>query len=216
MCHPGINSNINFPAPLAAMGFLAACAGTVLSGCALIAAAFVGKLKIARIALSLLAGGAAIYLALLLFFSLASHETILARGQEKYFCEIDCHLAYSIVDVKRESKASVNRYILEIKTRFDEKTISSNRPIDAPLMPSPRTVDLIDANGAKYPLEALAGTALTTSLIPGESYLTQVSFSVPSQAKGLKLFITTTPQWPDLLVIGDENSWLHKKTYLAL
>lgn len=213
---PGMNSNMNFPAPLAAVGFLAACAGTVLTGCALIAAAFVGKLKIARIAMSLLAGGAAIYLALLLSFSLASHEKSLALGQEKYFCEIDCHLAYSIVDVEQESEPSFNRYVLEIKTRFDEKTISSHRPKDAPLMPSPRTVDLVDANGAEYPAEASAGTALTTSLTPGESYLTQVSFSVPSQAKGLKLFITTTPQWPDLLVIGDENSWLHKKTYLAL
>ena len=34
-----------------------------------------------------------------LAFSAGSHETDLARGQEKYFCEIDCHLAYSVVDV---------------------------------------------------------------------------------------------------------------------
>jgi hypothetical protein len=32
----------------------------------------------------------------------------------------------------------------------------------------------------------------------------------------LRLLINTIPRWPDRLVIGDENSWLHKKTYFAL
>lgn len=216
MWHPGMNSNMNFPAPLAAMGFLAACAGTVLSACGLIAAAFVGKLKIARLTLSLLSGCAAVYLALLLSFSLVSRERILPQGQEKYFCEIDCHLAYSIVDVKEEAAGASRFYMLALQTRFDETTISSHRPKDAPLTPSLRTVELIDASGNEYRPEAMSGTALSTSLIPGESYITQLQFSVPSKADGLKLLVTTRPQWPDHVVIGDENSWLHKKTYFAL
>lgn len=211
-----VNSNINFPAPLAAMGFLAACAGTVLSACALIAAAFTGKLKIARITLSLVAVGALVYFGLLLTLSVFSHDKTLARGQEKYFCEIDCHLAYSVVSVKQEADGSRELYVLSLKTRFDESTISSRRPKDAPLMPSPRTVGLVDANGREYPPQAIAGTDLTTSLIPGESYITQLKFSVPSEAGNLKLLVTTTAQWPDHVVIGDENSWLHKKTYFAL
>jgi hypothetical protein len=211
-----VHSNINFPAPLAAMGFLAACAGTVLSACALVAAAFAGKLKIARITLSLVAIGAAAYLGLLVTFSLASHEELLAPGQEKYFCEVDCHLAYSVVNVRHEAAGNTNVYTLDLKTRFDATTISPQRPRDVPLMPSPRTVDLVDANETEYPAEALAGTPLRTQLIPGESYVTELKFAVPSQAKGLKLLVTTTPEWPAHLVIGDENSWLHKKTYLAL
>jgi hypothetical protein len=216
MWHPGINSNINFPAPLAAMGFLAACAGTVLSACALITAAFVGTRKLARLTLSVLTACAAVYFALLLSFSLVSHDRILAPGQEKYFCEIDCHLAYSIVDVKQEAASGSRSYTLALKTRFDGTTISSLRPKDAPLTPSPRTVELVDANGNGYPPEAVSGTPLSTSLIPGESYITQFKFSIPWQSKGLKLLVTTTPQWPDHIVIGDENSWLHKKTFLAL
>jgi len=217
MWHPGMNSNINFPAPLAAMGFLAACAGTVLSACALIAAAFVGKLKIARVTLRILASGAALYFGLLLSFSLVSHDRILSPGQEKYFCEIDCHLAYSIVDVREEEVAGASRsYTLDLKTRFDEATISSRRPKDAPLAPSPRTLKLVDADGNQYSPEAMSGEALSTSLIPGGSYITHLHFSVPLHATGFKLLLTTTPQWPDHVVIGDENSWLHKKTYFAL
>jgi len=216
MLHPGMNSNMNFPAPLAAMGFLAACAGTVLSACGLIAAAFVGKLRIARITMSLLAAGAAIYFGLLLGFSLVSHEQVLALGQEKYFCELDCHLAYSIVNVREEAGGTSNIYTVLLQTRFDETTISSQRPQDAPLSPSPRTLKLVDASGNGYAPEAMSGTALTTSLIPGQSYITQLKFSLPAHAKGVKLLVTTTPQWPDHVVIGDENSWLHKKTYFAL
>lgn len=216
MWHPGINSNMNFPAPLAAMGFLAACAGTVLSACALVAAAFVGKLKIARLTLSILSVCAAVYFGLLLSFSLVSHDRVLAPGQEKYFCEIDCHLAYSIVDVKKETLGVSDVYTLVLKTRFDETTISSHRPKDAPLLPSPRTVALVDAAGHRYSPVAISGTALSTSLIPGEAYTTRLKFSVAPQAEGLRLLVTTTPQWPDHVVIGDENSWLHRKTYFAL
>jgi len=216
MWHLGMNSNMNFPAPLAAMGFLAACAGVLLSVCALLGAAFVGKRKIAQLTLSLAGCGALAYFGLLLVFSLASHDRLLSVGQEKYFCEIDCHLAYSVLDARQEATGANNRYTLILKTRFDETTISSRRPKDAPLAPSPRTVELLDASGRGYLPSAVAGTALTTSLIPGASYTTELTFYVPSEAQDLKLLITTTPEWPDRVVIGDENSWLHKKTYFAL
>lgn len=216
MWNPAMNSNMNFPAPLAAMGFLAACAGTVLSVCALIAAGFAGKVKIARLTLGILAGCAAVYFGLLLSFSLASRDRVLPPGEEKYFCEIDCHLAYSMIDVKEATSGVSRSYTLTLRTRFDATTISSHRPKDAPLTPSPRTVELVDTDGNRYLPQAASGTALSTGLIPGESYITQLKFSVPSRAKGLKLLVFTTPQWPDHFVIGDENSWLHKKMYFAL
>src|SRR3954469_18755393 len=41
------------------------------------------------------------YLVVLLAFSLISREKALAVGVEKHFCELDCHLAYSITNVSR-------------------------------------------------------------------------------------------------------------------
>lgn len=213
-----IASNMNFPAPLAVLGFLAA------AGCLFLALAsalifwFARKPRFARVAAFSLAVVAVVYFVLLLGFSAASHESVLSQGQEKYFCEIDCHLAYSVVDAKPQPDG---RLVITLRTRFDETTTSPNRPKDAPLTPSPREVRLIDSAGHQYVPVSAAGTPLSTPLKPADSYTTQLEFSLhkddaPKDAANLRLLINTAPQWPDKLVIGDENSWLHKKTYFAL
>ncbi len=211
-------TNMNFPAPLAVLGFLAA-AGILFAA---IAAALIfwlaRKPKHARRAVLTLAIGAGIYSVLLLTFSAASHETVLAPGQEKYFCEIDCHLAYSILDVKLKTDGHT---LVTLRTRFDESTTSPTRPKDAMLTPSPREVRLIDAAGHQYTPVSIQGTPLLTPLKPADSYTTQLEFNLhketaPKEATALRLLINTKPAWPDKLVIGDENSLLHKKTYLAL
>src|SRR6202043_2628108 len=43
------------------------------------------------------------YALVLVGVSLASHEKLLAPGERKYFCEIDCHIAYSIAGVEEGS-----------------------------------------------------------------------------------------------------------------
>jgi len=213
-----IASNMNFPAPLAVMGFLAACAGLFLALASVLIFWFARKPKLARIAAAAIAAGAVIYFALLFGFSARSRATTLAHGQEKYFCEIDCHLAYSVVgvNVKTQPGAASTRYAVTLRTRFDETTTSPTRPKDAPLTPSPREVRLLDDSGHEYTPVATAGTPLLTPLKPAGSYTTQLEFDVPSGATGLRLLINTVPAWPDHLVIGDENSLLHKKTYFAL
>jgi hypothetical protein len=219
MWTPHISSNMNFPAPLAVMAFLAAAAGLFLALAAAAIAWFARKPKLARGCLLVVSSGAVVYLGLLFGFSLASRPHILTRSQEKYFCEIDCHLAYSLLEVKTEPAAGVTHYLVTIRTRFDETTTSPRRPKDAPLTPSPRTVLLIDdSSGRKYRPVALQGTPLQTPLRPSDSYTTQLAFAFPPSAgvKDLRLLITTTPAWPDRVVIGDENSLLHHKTYFAL
>lgn len=208
-----IVSNTNFPAPLAVVGFLAACGGFVfVAGSALIFW-FARKPRLARIAAAVIAAGAVVYFSLLFGFSAGSHETALARGQEKYFCEIDCHLAYSVVDLKIQPDG---HYLITLRTRFDETTTSPSRPKDATLTPSPREVRVVDGTGHEYAPVATTGTSLLTPLKPADSYTTQLEFNLPKAADGLRLLIKTAPQWPDYVVIGDENSWLHKKTYLLL
>ena len=209
-------SNINFPAPLAVVSFLGACVGLFLAIAAVVIFWLARKRRFARYALVTIAAGAVIYFALLFTFSVGSRANTLARGQEKYFCEIDCHLAYSIVDVSATPDGGRSDYVVTLKTRFDEATISPHRPKDAALMPSPREVRLIDDAGIEYTPVATGGTSLMTPLKPADSYTTQLEFRIPKGATGLRLLLNTIPQWPDRLVIGDENSWGHKKTYFAL
>jgi hypothetical protein len=215
---PTIATNMNFPAPLAVLGFLGVCGGLFVALASILIFWFARKPKFARVAAYAIAGGAVVYCALLFGFSIGSRATTLARGQEKYFCEFDCHLAYSIVDVHAQDVNAQpgGRYVVTLRTRFDETTISPKRPKDATLTPSPREVRLVDAAGREYAPVAIEGTPLLTPLKPADSYTTELRFDVPKDATGLRLLLNTTPGWPDHVVIGDENSWLHKKTYFAL
>jgi hypothetical protein len=209
-------SNVNFPASVAVLAFLAASGGLFLSAVGVGIFYFVRKPKLALLLMKCTAAGAAVYFILLSGFSLASRDTMLSRGQEKYFCEIDCHLAYSVLETKTAAESNAMKYTVTLRTRFDENTISPQRPRDYPLTPAPRTIFLLDEQGRVYSPQAVAGTPLMTGLIPGQSYTTDLNFDLPAGVKADALLVSTSIAWPDHVVIGDENSWLHKKTYLRL
>jgi hypothetical protein len=120
-----IASNMNFPAPLAVLGFLAAIGGLFLAVASALIFWFARKPRFARITTIVAGVAAVVYITLLLSFSAASHETALAHGQEKYFCEIDCHLAYSVLDAHTQPDGHL---VVTLRTRFDETTTSPNRP----------------------------------------------------------------------------------------
>jgi hypothetical protein len=173
---------------------------------------------------------AAAYFLLLGGVSLASSEQTLPPDGWKYFCEIDCHLAYSLVSAQtaatlgpelQQTAAHGKFLVLRVKTWFDERTISAHRG-NGPLTPNRRGVLLVDDTGRRYEPSpegqfALArtgdlSTAMTQALRPGESYITTVAFDVPKDALGLRLLITEDD--PETrFVIGHENSLLHKKVY---
>lgn len=227
-------TNVNLAAPLGALallgsGFLFFVAGLLLVYS--IVRKKLGPTKFAVLTLFLVCG---LYLAALLIFSLASSERLLARGEEKHFCEIDCHLAYSISDVQqpkdlvevgikaapRELDTAGLFWVVTIKTRFDETTIGANRG-DGLLYPNSRIVSVMDESGREYlpapqAQRALensnaAGTGMTVPLRPGESYSSTFIFDLPWDIKKPTLLIREG----DLVthfVIGHENSPLHKKT----
>jgi hypothetical protein len=172
------------------------------------------------------------YFLLLGGVSFASGEKVLPPGGQKYFCEIDCHLAYSIVSVEsatalgpemQQIAAQGKFEIVRVKTWFDERSISPQRG-NGPLTPNRRRVLLVDERGRSF-LPSPEGetvfarshgssTPLTAPLRPGESYTTTLVFDVPTDAQKLRLLITEED--PETrFVIGHENSLLHKKIYLS-
>ncbi len=226
-------TNTNLAAPIGALALLGT--GFLLL---MFALAFVYTLAKRKFrANKLVFAGAAVivslYLVVLLLFSFTSHEQALARGQEKHFCELDCHLAYSILDVTdsktigappSQATAAGTFRTVTIKTRFDEGTISPNRG-NALLYPNSRVVTLVDDQGRKYlpaaeaqrVLEAskLSGSPLNTPLRPSESYTTTFAFDLPADAHNLTLTINEG-EWLTYFVIGHENSPLHKQTKFQL
>lgn len=189
--------------------------------------------KLAIVGLILIAG----YSTTLVAASVASRERVLSSGEEKYFCEIDCHLAYSVAGVERtktlpatphDESAAGTFYVVSVRTRFDERTISPHRG-DAPLTPSPRLLTIVDARGHSFPISTSAQQSLesslgnrwippTTPLRPGESYVTQFVFDLPQGTTAPKLLIEspTSPSWIGRAVVGGEDSIFHKKVYLSL
>jgi len=120
--------------------------------------------KILIVAVALVLG----YSVALMGASLASQEWTLPPGAEKYFCEIDCHLPYSVIEAKTAAtigtdasavKAQGRFIIVSVRTRFDETTISRNRG-DAPLMPWPRENFLLDGGGQSYSISETGQQAL--------------------------------------------------------
>jgi hypothetical protein len=176
---------------------------------------------------------ASFYFLILSTVSLGSREKTLSSDQWKYFCEIDCHIAYSVVDVQRTAvlgpelkqvQARGEFFIVKVKTWFDEKSTSAHRG-NGPLTPNRRKVILSDEHGKGFPeftdrqwVPTGAGTSsatLSQPLRPGESYVAELIFDVPSGSRGLKLLITDDDPETKFLV-GHENSFLHKKVYFGL
>ena len=228
-----MNTNVNLAAPVGVLAFLGTGFLFSMAALVLIQSLIVKKPGRAKVVLMVMLIIAGAYLAAMLIFSFASQEKVVARGAEKYFCEIDCHLAYSIVNA-RQSKTAGNLAnqstargvytIVTIKTRFDETTIASGRG-NGQLYPNSRLLTLVDDRGNKYApsaegqraLEAAqsSGTALTTPLRPGESYTTDVVFDLSPEVKSATLLINEG-EWITHLVIGHENSPLHKMTKFQL
>lgn len=228
-----MNANVNLDAHLSALGLLGTGFLLLVAALVLLYLLLRGR-RAAAINVALGALGLCVaYGLVLLIFSLASADKVLARGAEKHFCELDCHLAYSVADVQttrrlgppaHEVSAEGTFYVVTIKTRFDEQTIAPGRG-DQPLTPNGRIVRVYDAQGRIFApspagtraLELSTGTGmpLTTPLQPGESYTTEMVFDLPADVRNPRLLMTDD-EARNRFVVGHENSPLHKKTAFAL
>lgn len=224
-----MHTNVNIDAAVGALALMGACFVLLLLGVVAAHALVKRRPARARKVVLVAAAGVVVYTGGLLAFSAASAERVLAGGEEKYFCEIDCHLAYSVVGVRRaktlgsapgEATAAGEFYVVNVRTRFDENTVSPRRD-DRPLTPRPRAVTVFDSEGRTYApspegLRALelsgeAGPPLSTPLRPGESYTTALVFDLPPGVREPVLLVNES-SLPTRFIIGHENSLLHGRT----
>ena len=216
-------TNVNLAAPIGALALLGTAFLLCLGAIVLAQSLIVRKRRRAKIVfvaeLAIVIG----YLAAMLAFSFASRGQVLAQGEEKHFCEIDCHLAYSIVgtrgsktlgDPPNQLTTRGTFLVVTTKTRFDETTIASFRG-NGLLYPNPRAFVLTDDRGNRYEPVTQFGMPITSPLRPGESYTTDVAFDLPADARAATLLINEA-SWETRLVIGHENSLLHKQTKFQL
>jgi hypothetical protein len=193
------------------LGFLGGAASLLLAIVVIVVSIAAGLKTLARATAVVALVEIVLYAAMLVGYSTTSRESVLAAGQEKHFCEIDCHIAYAITEVKREGSTLA----VSLRTRFDQRTIAPWRG-DATLTPNPRVIEVTDAAGHVYLPRHRDGPELTTPLRPGQSYTTQYSFDVPADARDVRLLVLDAGVFPERLLIGNENSFLHRKTAFHL
>jgi len=221
-------TNGNFEAHLAALAFLGTAGLTLLLVITTVVLFLARRVwaKYTALALVVLLAG---YAALVAFFSWASYDRTVARGDEKFYCGMDCHIAYSVQDVERvksigDTMAGGEFYVIRVRSHFDERTIAPWRGNGA-LRPDPPTLTVVDGGGRSYPgssagqeaWETLHGGqhSLSDGLRPGESYETTWVFDVPTDAQNARLF-AGWDGFPSYVLIGGEATPRHGKTYFAL
>lgn len=164
----------------------------------------------------------------LLAVSLSSRERVLPRGADLRFCGFyfDCHMAVAVDSVERSpavgaARASGQFYVVSLRVSSSaiRKTLRLMHP----------DYQVLDAAGRRYPrsaageaaLTALTGqkAALVQPVQAGGQYHTAVVFDLPADIQNPRLLVRDVGG-PDLvlegLLIGDEDSFLHKPTTLAL
>ncbi len=221
-------------APLVVLSFLGTCFMLGAAGVLLAYAWITRKPRLAgqTLAAAVVVGSA--YITLLVGAALASHERTLSPGEWKYFCELDCHVAYAVESVRTaktlgpaEHPVSAGGlfYIVRVKTWFDERTTAPWRPRDLALTLGPRLVAVVDGYGNYYPTSSAGQAALERAegataplarrLRPGESYFTDFVFDLPAGRPNFRLLLTTDDPvtW---VLIGHEASLFHKRILFAL
>lgn len=221
-------SNGNLEAHLAALLFLGTMGLLVLLTVATVVLWFARRswVRYSLFAMILLVGG---YGLLLAAFSYTSYDRTVARDDEKFYCGMDCHIAYSVRNVQRmktigDTTSHGEFVVVTLRSHFDERTIAPWRGNGA-LRPDPPSLEVVDGSGREYPVSAIGQKAweaahlqvhsLADPLRPGESYETTWVFDLPADATSLRLFAGWSG-FPSPFLIGDEATPRHGKTYFAL
>ena len=189
-----------------------------------------GRKQFATRLIRLMGAGMLLYVSTLVAVALLSDQKVIALGGEKHFCEIDCHVAYTVEGVRTADSIGGVRpqgvfYIVDLRTRFDPETVSDERALGRPLRPGPRKIRLISEPVGEVEVSvegqrALNGQVpgahmLTRPLVPGEEFRTQLVFDVPRSVTDPMLLVQDS-DFTKWVLIGSETFPLHKKAVFRL
>lgn len=155
-----------------------------------------------------LAGVWVVYLGVLVGVSLAQKQKILAIGQAQCVSDI----CFTVTGVEE-----VPGFLVEDGRRLVRVSIRvTNRGSSAQNEEFIRAY-LVDGQGRQWKESSgINGVGLTARVTAGGSVVSEPVFKVAADANGLQLILTRGRRLPGVLVIGDSDSLLHKKTVVNL
>jgi hypothetical protein len=168
-----------------------------------------------------------LYLLALLLVSLTSDERVLEAGAPKRFCGLylDCHRLVTLVGVERTDRigslpAAGTFHVVTLRLASDAKRAT---------LPTGRmTAVAQDDAGRRFGRSTGAERALAgegpvglpdTALAPGAAVTTRLVFELPPDAANPRLHVRDArllSVLTELVLIGDEDSFLHARTTFAL
>jgi hypothetical protein len=167
-----------------------------------------GELERIRRGVAWLVGVWVVYLVTLVGVSLGQRQRVVGLGQEQCFGQMCFTVAgteevpgYLIRDGRRLVRVSV-RVMNKGKNAENEGLMRAY---------------LVDAQGRRWEESAgVSGVRLTTTVAGGDSVVSEPVFKVAGDAIGLRLVFTRGWRQPGVLVIGDSDSMLHRRTVVDL
>ena len=144
--------------------------------------------------------------------ALLGQTRILESPQELSFCGFDCHLHVAVIAAHAEPSAEADadtRVVVGVQVRSDA--------VRVPEHPSLLRFRLIDRRGREYTPEPAPDGAdpFARALAAGEGYSWTLSFVLPADVESQGLRVTWRA-WPDYWVLGPANTFMRRKTLLAL
>ncbi len=195
--------------------------GSVLAVGALLLATIVSLFAAAKgraLFFALSAGAwALLYGGALLVASARSRDVLLAPGEIKRFCGffLDCHVGVALAGHTTRAQDD-GRVRHTFTLRFSSNAVRETmRPWRVQLV-------LEDESGRRYTrgdrVTDGASAPLEQDVAPGRSYDVQVSINLPANAKPRRMLVRQGPAvlFPEAILIDDEASPLHGKTWLAV
>jgi hypothetical protein len=140
--------------------------------------------------------------------SLGQKQRVLAAGQPQCFDEM-CFTVAGVEEVKGFLVRD-GRRLVRVTVRVTNRGRSARS--DGLIR-----VYLTDAQGRRWEESAgVNGVGLSTRVAGGDSVMSEPVFKVAGDATGLRLVLTHGWKQPGVLVIGDSDSMLHRKTVVEL
>jgi hypothetical protein len=167
-----------------------------------------GERQRVRRGVAWLVGVWVVYLCVVIGVSLGQRQRVVAMGEPQCFDE----MCFAVTRVEEVPGFLIRdgRRLLRVSVQVTNKGRKAQRE-------GLIRAYLLDAQGRRWEMSAgVNGVELTARVAAGGSVVSQPVFKVPADASGLGLVLTHGRWQPRVLVIGDSDSLLHKRTVVRL
>jgi hypothetical protein len=156
-----------------------------------------------------IAGIWAVYLGAVVVVSLRQPQRVLKIGQEECFGKL-CFAVSGMEEMPGFLIRDGSR-LVRVSVRMRNKARAGSQSDG--LM----RAYLVDAEGRRWKESTgVGGVRLTANVTAGESVVSEPVFKVAADATGLRLVFTRGWKQPGILVVGDSDSLLHRRTVVEL